>query len=154
MKHGTSILLSLFASFVIAFGFIQAVFADGALNLAPNAGFENDPCVEYFTNPEQCSTGPFSWDSSIKHSDARSIKIVSTKTKTSRSRWLSKNDSIEITAGHTYDVSVWLKTENVSSHAELTVNFWGPSPDTFIGVGGVSSEIITGTKDWTNVSVR
>ncbi|MDP1688935.1 MAG: fibronectin type III domain-containing protein [bacterium] len=126
----------------------------GSINLAPNYSFESDPCVDYFTYPDTCITGGFSWDAQMFRTGKNSLKIVSIKELGTLSQWLNKNEKIPVIAGHKYVVSLWLKTQNVTQHAELNVNFWGPDSQTYINKNGGSSAIITGSNDWTLVSVQ
>lgn len=138
---------------MVSLSYVGTVSA-AVVNLAPNAGYESEPCVDYFTYPDSCNTNGFSWDAEARHSGGHSIKVISTKPAGLLVRWLSKNEKISVAAGHTYAVSLWLKAENVAQHAELAVNFWGPSSTTFIKANGKSSEIISGTNDWRQVRVE
>lgn len=140
--------------FIIAALFVDNYAHAALVNIAPNNSFESDPCIAYFTYPATCSTEGFSWDSQIYHTGKYSVKIVSTKKPGMLSEWLNKNGKIPIIAGHKYNVSLWLKTENVDQHAELNVNYWGPDSQIYINKSGGSSAIIFGNSDWTQVSVQ
>lgn len=147
-----SVLRIIYITAVVVVAYVWYAHGAQAANLAPNASFETNPCVEYFTFPTACGAAPFSWASDQAHSGSRAIKIVSTQTP-GTFRWLSKNESLPIVGSHTYDVSLWLKTENASEGAELGVSFWGPGVSDFILESSVSSVLLRDTQDWKKVSV-
>jgi hypothetical protein len=118
----------------------------GGSNLAPNPGFESDPNVDYFTH----GSGTFSWASDAAHGGSRSLKIASGQPVTAYARWLSRTTRIPAQAGGVYTASVWLKTANAGGRGVLAMNFWNASSAVLASLEGGS---ITGTRDWTKVSV-
>jgi hypothetical protein len=116
-------------------------------NLAPNPGFESDPYVDYFTH----GSGTFTWATDAFHAGSRSVKIVTSQPTGSLARWLSKTTRIAATPGTLYKASVWLKTSGVTQNARLTINFWNSSST---HLGSFSSGSVTGTTNWTPVSVQ
>jgi len=152
--HSWKAMATGFILLVVLLSISTTVKAADDINLVKNPSFETDPCIEYFTYPEPCNEEPYAWATDQKHSGKKSIKIDSQKAGDSLSRWLTRNDTLDITEGHTYDVSLWFKSFDVKKHAELTVNFWGPNKNDFIGQNGRSSATILGTEDWQERRVR
>ena len=122
-----------------------AAVAAGATNLAPDPNMEADPAGTYTKN----GSATFSWATDAAHSPTHSLKIVSTAS--SLTRWMTQTKTIAAAPGHRYDVSAWLKTKNATNKAQVTVSFWTASLAALTPIS--SSTPISGTNDWTNLSL-
>src|SRR3989344_6830436 len=122
-------------------------------NLAPNPSFETDPSSAYRFSFYPTSARPIpvsSWASDAYHTGTRSLKSVNaTNFNGNFSRW-TFNTGQGVVAGHQYTASVWLKTQSVSNQAKLNMRFF---KSWSIAISGVSSTGVSGTSDWTQVSV-
>jgi len=120
--------------------------APSSSNLLKYPDFETDPYLNYFTNTN--GTASFSWATDQKRSGSRSVKIVSTGSASSLSRWLTKNFSISTTPGKAYTGSVYVKTANT---ATLTVLFLENGTNAYKAGKSVSTTDTGGV--WKSLSV-
>ena len=120
--------------------------APSSTNLLKYPDFETDPYLNYFTNTN--GTASFSWATDQKRSGSRSVKIVSTGSASSLSRWLTKNFSISTTLGKAYTGSVYVKTANT---ATLTVLFLENGTNAYKAGKSVSTTDTGGV--WKSLSV-
>ncbi len=142
--------LTLVLTLLITFG---SYGVTASSNLALNPDFESNPSPAYFSSfyPTNSTPTPsFSWATDASHSPSHSLKIVNpSKFNGLFSRW-TFSTSQGVVAGHQYTASVWLKTQNVSSQALLNMRFF---KSWSVAISGVSSTGVSGTSDWTQVSV-
>ncbi|MFC1504057.1 PKD domain-containing protein [Spirochaetota bacterium] len=116
-----------------------------SINLAPNPGFEQDPDIDYFT----VGSAAFGWTDERKRSGSKALKIDSSQYELTR--WLSRTTRITAESGHNYACEVYMNIENVNGSAYLEINFWDSS---LSYIGGVQSSMLSGSKDWTRLSVQ
>lgn len=119
-----------------------------APNLVPNPGIETSPSASYYTR----GAGTFSWATDQSHSPGHSLKIVSAQPVNALARWMTNTDAIRVTAGSTYTVSAWLKARGVVQSGVLAATFWNASYG-YLGATLTSSGTVSGTQDWTRVSL-
>jgi hypothetical protein len=124
-----------------------AAAADPGPNLAPDPNFESAVGSSYYTD------GPcaFSQASDQSASPSHSLKIVSNQAATCR--WLSRIDAVPVGSARFLAASARLKTAGVDhGGAQLTVTFWNAS-QSYIAGSSVDSSPVSGTQDWTTVSL-
>jgi chitodextrinase len=142
--------------------FNSAIISGGAtptpisLNV-PNSGFETgtDSSADYWSLTNWIGSPAYSRVSDILHGGGYSAKIYNAAY--ANGGWSKSTSSgrISVTAGKTHTVSIWTKTDNVSFNtgdgSYLSVQFYD-SAGTAIG-SATTSSTITGTVDWTKLSV-
>jgi lysophospholipase L1-like esterase len=117
-------------------------------NLVSNPDVESNPNTTFFTN----GTGTFTWATDASHSATHSLKLVSNQGNGTFARWMTDVGSIPVIGDHSYGASVWFKTSNLTAYAVLTVTFWNDTT-TYSGLAYESTQL-TGTQDWTQLSVQ
>jgi hypothetical protein len=99
-------------------------------------------------------SGVFSWATDQSHSATHALKVVSAQPSGSTARWLTTITAIPVTAGKAYDVSAWLKTQDVShGNGQLVVTFYGAAQAYIPGSATGSAQLLTGSQDWTQVAL-
>jgi len=98
------------------------------------------------------ANGTFTWDSSVKHSGSRSLKIHNSS-QSAHSTWYQQ--TANITVGKQYEVSYWVKTENLVGPSDagrgayLNIQFLDAGGATLGASGGFDAASNIGTQDWT-----
>lgn len=119
-------------------------------NLAPDADFETDPDGSYYTH----GMGTFSWATDQAHSSAHALRVVSGQPSGATARWMTIIPAIPVTPGAAYDVSAWMKVQDVNhGNAQLVVTFWSAARAYVAGSAYASPATITGTTDWTQLAL-
>ena len=127
-------------------------------NLAPNAGFESDPCavnggwLVAYSSLATCGVTPFLWSTTQAHSGTRSVEITNPTLPIGAAyvRWLSNSSLVSAQAGKTYQGSMWVKTQNAQGSIAVVGNFWNGS--THLQTFSVSP-VLGVTQDWMLVTV-
>ncbi|MFC5405360.1 carbohydrate binding domain-containing protein [Cohnella soli] len=126
-------------------------------NVVQNGGAESGT-----TGPSNWSTwtgggGTFTWDTSVTHSGNRSLKIQNSST-SANAVWLQSIPGI--TAGKEYEVSYWVKTDNVTGPSNggqgvfLNVQYLDASGANLGADGAFDGASNVGTHGWLNFTSR
>jgi hypothetical protein len=119
-------------------------------NLVIDSDIELDPSA-YFSSD---GPGTFTWATDQSHSPTHALKLVSSQPSGSTARWLTRTDTIPVTAGASYDAAAWLKTEGVDhGDAHVTVTYWDAAGAYIAGSAADSAQQLTGSQDWTRIGV-
>ncbi|HPF71255.1 MAG TPA: carbohydrate binding domain-containing protein [Candidatus Krumholzibacteria bacterium] len=143
------------------------LFAGGALaadepaaNLLPGGDFEKHSPLERSPGDWYPTVVPrteayvdFSWDDKVAHGGKRSVSIAVDKDHPEdviAYNWTSTVAGCE--AGRRYELSGWVRAENLASPAWIVVQCWNDKRDTMLGFATTQKDYpVAGTTDWTEV---
>jgi hypothetical protein len=137
-----------------------AFAGDESGSIVRNGGFEIgtetgiDPVVWRATRVPQTSEHvSFDWDHKIFCSGDRSVSISIHETHTDDRIHYNWNQHIlGFIPGETYELSAWIKTENLKTTAFIVVQFWNLEMTEVIGSASIENkDKVTGTSDWLQV---
>ncbi len=117
-----------------------------------NGGAENGTTAPSDWHSWNNANGTFTWDSSVKHSGSRSLKIHNSA-QTANSTWYQQTTNF--VPGKHYEASYWIKTDNLigpnsaGRGAYLNIQFLDSSGNTIRATGGADAYSNVGTQDWT-----
>lgn len=121
---------------------------DSPPNLAPDPDVESAPASSFYTH----GTATFSWATDQSHSPGHSLKIVSTQPAGALARWMTMTDAIRVGGGVQVSASAWLRAAGVVGSGQLAASFWS-SAYAYLGTTLASAGSVTGSQDWTRVSL-
>lgn len=117
-------------------------------NLVPNPGFEQpDPAFWYNSGSHQWRWWYF-WSGSVSHGGDHSAGIGS-NVKGYKGQWWSDSFSVKPNEQHTF--SGWIRADNLSDEAFLTLAFYS-SPSQDNPIAEYHSSVVIGSSDWTEVT--
>ena len=125
-----------------------------------NGGFEEkapykeEPNGWYATRlPETVNDVAFAWEDGVAHGGQRSVSIAikeSHPEDTIAYNWTRTVEGYEV--GGTYEISGWVKTEDLSGPAFVVVQCWDKERKEMLGFATTQQDYpLTGTTDWTLV---
>ncbi len=122
-------------------------------NLVPNPGFETGSPASWSTNSSgtSCSyANPnFQWTSSDRHEGSYSVRIYMSLGTGCTAEYRTSTTAALVTAGTSYSLSGWIKTQSVTNSAYLRIGFYNASGSLITSFDSTSQ---AGTTDWSQVS--
>jgi len=136
----------------------EVVIGDNLLrngSFEPVGDVEKSPAEWYATRiPATSAFVNFAWDDKVYHSGLRSVSISINKNHPVE-QGIAYNWTQAITtfqAGKQYQLTGWVKTENLSGPAWICVQAWDSTDRNMIGFGTTQHDYpVSGTSDWTRI---
>jgi hypothetical protein len=155
MNKGMLILVAMVACILMSVGGCST-----KPDLLVNGGFEPQSALQksigdwYATElPRTKEFVSFEWDDQVVHTGKRSVSIaiaISHPDEVIAYNWTKAVPACQI--GKSYELSGWIRTENLSDPAWIIVQFWNDAKNEMLGFATTKKDYpIMGTSDWTQV---
>ena len=152
----------LFLAAIAACILIAAVGCAREENLLVSGDFERQTELQKSPNGWHPTVVPrlkdfvnFEWDDQVAYSGERSLSIAIDPAHPDdpvHYNWTAAVPACR--AGGAYELSGWIKTENLAATAVIMVQFWNEEKSAMLGFATTQMDYpITGTSDWTQVGI-